>query len=293
MGGRSSEREVSLDSGQAVLTALHARGYDAVAIDVGLDICTQLSQHKIEVVFLALHGRYGEDGCIQGLLESLSIPYTGAGVLASAMAMDKVIAKRLFELQNIPTPAWTLVQDGKIAAAVAMGFPLVVKPRADGSSVGLKIVADEEALSSHLRTLKGSALVETYIPGREFSVAVIGEGEDARVLGNVEIRTAADFYDYEAKYHRDDTEYLVPAPVTEDVAAAMSAFALRAHRLLECTGATRSDFRYSGEGEPLLLELNTLPGLTSHSLLPKIAAHAGITYEGLIEDITCQAAVKA
>jgi D-alanine-D-alanine ligase len=293
MGGRSSEREISLQSGEAVLEALKARGYDAVGLDVGLDVCAQLSQREIEVAFIALHGRYGEDGCIQGLLESLEIPYTGAGVLASAMAMDKVVAKRLFEIQDIPTPPWALARSGEAAEAIALGFPLVVKPRAEGSSVGLKIVADEAALNAHLLQLGEETLVEAYITGREFSVAVIGEGKAARVLGNVEIRAAAGLYDYEAKYQRDDTEYLVPAPVSADISEAMGEFALKAHRLLQCTGATRSDFRYAGDGAPLLLEINTLPGLTSHSLLPKIAVHTGLSYEGLVEDIACQAAVKA
>jgi len=312
MGGRSLERAVSLESGAAVLAALRERGWDAVGIDLGDDPGSQLAEAGAGLVFLALHGRWGEDGCIQGLLESLRLPYTGSGVLGSALAMDKVVSKRLFEGAGLPTPRW--VFPATLASVRALGLPAVLKPRAEGSSVGVVVVRDEATLLAQLggpsaasaapgagagAPLGGAAaaglLAEVYVAGRELSVAVFGSGEGARVLGTVEIRAAAGHYDYEAKYAREDTEYLVPAPLPAPIDARVRELALQAHRLLECSGATRADLRWSGRehDEPLLLELNTLPGLTSHSLLPKIAAHAGWSYGELVEAIVADARLKA
>lgn len=297
LGGRSAERAVSLESGAAVLAALRERGWDAVAIDLGDDPARQLAEAGAGCVFVALHGRWGEDGCIQGLLESLRLPYTGSGVLGSAMAMDKVVSKRLFEGAGLPTPRWAF--PATLASVRTLGLPAVLKPRAEGSSVGVVVVRDEAGLSAQLGGSAGSPsaerLAEAYVPGHELSVAVFGSGEAARVLGTVEIRAAAGHYDYEAKYAREDTEYLVPAPLPAPIDARVRELALRAHRLLECSGATRADLRWSGrlEDEPLLLELNTLPGMTSHSLLPKIAAHAGWSYGELVEAIVTDARLKA
>jgi D-alanine-D-alanine ligase len=293
MGGRSAEREISLQSGTAVLAALRRLGHDAVGIDVDLTVCQQLKTLKAEVAFIALHGRYGEDGCIQGMLETLGIPYTGAGVLASALAMDKIVSKRLFDSAGIPTPPWCLATLADHRQALALGLPLVLKPRCEGSSVGLKIVRDQADLGVALAERAGPQLVERYIAGQEISVAVFGQGEAAQCLGTVEIRPVEGIYDYAAKYQRNDTQYLVPAPLDATVLSRLEALALAAHRLLECCGATRADFRYSGSGDPMLLELNTLPGLTDHSLLPKIAAHAGIGYDQLVERIARSAAVRA
>ncbi|MBK8481066.1 MAG: D-alanine--D-alanine ligase [Proteobacteria bacterium] len=314
MGGRSAEREVSLESGTAVLAALRERGWDAIGVDLGDDPARQLSEAAADRAFLALHGRWGEDGCIQGLLESLRLPYTGSGVLGSALAMDKVVSKRLFDGAGLPTPRWAF--PATLATVRALGLPAVLKPRAEGSSVGVVVVRDDAGLLAQLSAPRaapsagstpgpGAAntaagadaplLAEAYAPGRELSVAVFGSGDAARVLGTVEIRAAAGHYDYEAKYARDDTEYLVPAPLPEAIDARARALALQAHRLLECSGATRADLRWSGrvEDEPLLLEVNTLPGLTSHSLLPKIAAHAGWSYGELVEAILDDARLKA
>ncbi|MBK6846104.1 MAG: D-alanine--D-alanine ligase [Proteobacteria bacterium] len=312
MGGRSLERAVSLESGAAVLAALRERGWDAVGIDLGDDPGRQLAEAGAGLVFLALHGRWGEDGCIQGLLESLRLPYTGSGVLGSALAMDKLVSKRLFEGAGLPTPRWAF--PATLASVRTLGLPAVLKPRAEGSSVGVVVVRDEATLLAQLggppaasaapdagagAALGGAAnaalLAEVYVAGRELSVAVFGSGEGARVLGTVEIRAAAGHYDYEAKYAREDTEYLVPAPLPAPIDARVRELALQAHRLLECSGATRADLRWSGreDDEPLLLEVNTLPGMTSHSLLPKIAAHAGWSYGELVEAIVADARLKA
>jgi D-alanine-D-alanine ligase len=299
MGGRCAEREVSLQSGGAVLEALRRRGYQAVGIDVGTDLGAVLAHERIEAAVIALHGRWGEDGCVQGLLEVAQIPYSDSGVLASAMAMDKVITKRLFELARIPTPAWRY--PATRAAALELGLPVVVKPRREGSSVDLTVVREEAALEAAIAQAGGSglggrsALVEKYVEGREFSAGVLGEADEARSLGTVEIRAAAGIYDYEAKYLRDDTVYVVPAPVPEKVRARLEELGLAVHRLLECSGATRTDLIWDGDGshDPVVLEINTIPGMTAHSLLPKLAASAGMSFDDLVERLALEASLKA
>jgi D-alanine-D-alanine ligase len=291
LGGLSSEREVSLESGNAVLRALQSRGYRVVAVDVDRLVAQRLLEHKVEVAFIALHGRHGEDGCIQGLLEAMNIPYTGTGVIGSALGMDKVMCKRLFDVAHIPTTKWRY--PASRAAAVELGVPLVVKPRAEGSSVGVTVVRRMEELDEALaRAGKAPALLERFVKGRELQVAVLGHGEAARCLGSVEVRPAEGIYDYAAKYLRNDTRYLVPAPVPAEVQARLAETAVAVHRLLECSGATRTDMLWDGEGEPLVLEINTLPGLTGHSLLPKIAAHQGMSYEDLVEALLLDATIK-
>lgn len=280
-----------------MLEALLARGHDAVAIDIGEDPCGRIMAAAIDVALLALHGRWGEDGCIQGLLEMQGIPYTGSGVRASATALDKVTTKRLFAAAGLPTPAWAF--PASVAAGRELGFPLVLKPRSEGSSVGLHVVRDEAQLAKLLadESVSTEALLEAFIPGQELTVAVIGSGEGAQALGTLEIRAAGGLYDYGAKYESDDTEYLVPAPLPASDQERLMDLALRVHRLLDCAGATRVDFRWdrpaSGETEPLVLEINTLPGMTSHSLLPKIAQHRGISYGELVESIVADGRLKA
>lgn len=293
MGGLSAEREVSLQSGAAVLAALQSRGYNARGIDVDQHVCQQLIDAQIDIAFVVLHGRYGEDGCIQGLLESMHIPYTGSGVLASALAMDKVIARKLMETESIPTPVWRYPVTPELV--LEMGLPAVIKPRSEGSSVGLTILREAGEIASAIEQAGGlsGALVERYIMGRELSVAVLGQGDDARCLGSVEIRPAVNFYDYDAKYNRNDTRYIVPAPVPEPIQRRIAALALAVHRLLGCAGATRTDFLWDEQQEPVVLEINTIPGMTGHSLLPMIAAHAGLSYEDVVEAILEQASLKA
>ena len=289
MGGLSAERDVSLQTGSAVLKALLSRGHDAVAVDVGRDPCGQLRAAGVEVAFVALHGTWGEDGCMQGLLECLHMPYTGSGVQASAVAMDKVLTKKLFAAAGIPTPAWACPADH--ASVIELGLPAVIKPLRDGSSVGLTIVREEAGIDDALAAAR-DPMAEVYIPGHELSVGVLGHGDDARVLGSVEIRPQGGHYDYEAKYLSDDTEYLAPAPVPGPVLEAMEAAALAAHRLIGCHGGTRTDFRWDGKSEPKALEINTIPGMTSHSLLPMVARLRGLDYADLCEALLAGACLK-
>jgi D-alanine-D-alanine ligase len=291
MGGPSAEREVSLNTGRGVHAALVARGWNAVALDwtADADVSALLGQAKVAMVWNALHGTFGEDGAIQGLLDCIGLPYTGSGVLASALAMDKVRSKQLFERAGIATAPWRVLgeADGSeavIAAAAVWGWPLVVKPGNEGSSVGVSIVhgPDEAAAAVALaRRHHGPVLVEKFVPGQEIDVGVL----TGQVVGHVEIRPAKEFYDYEAKYLRSDTQYLVPAPVGPAVDAELRRAAIAAFEALGCRGHARVDFRVDPSGGVFILEVNTLPGMTKTSLLPKLAAHAGMSYGELCEAI--------
>ena len=286
LGGMSSEREVSLRTGEAVIAALRERGHDVRPIYVDRDIDIALRQEDIDVAFVALHGRLGEDGCVQGLLELLGIPYTGSDVLASALAMHKAKAKELFRLHNLPTPAYyTLTADDLDDLAGVhgdFGFPCVVKPVREGSSVGVSICREaEELLPAVTRALSfdDEVLVERFITGREVSVAVLGD----RALGAVEIAPRDGFYDYANKYTRGATDYFVPPRLSPERYRGVLAQALRAHLALGCSGATRVDMIVSDSGNEFVLEVNTVPGLTPTSLLPKIADAAGISFGELCE----------
>jgi len=292
MGGASAEREVSLKSGRAVFKALQSKGYRAVAIDVGGDICEVLRREGIELAFLTLHGGYGENGALQGLLEILGIPYTGSGVLASALAMDKESAKKIFRYHAIPAPPFTVIGRSQCPALheVPVDFPLpwVVKPAAEGSSIGVSIVREERSLAQALEqalTLCERAIVEQYIAGTEVQVAVL----NGTVLGAVEVRTKQEFYTYEAKYTQGLTEYILPPEVEPGILENAAGAALSAHRVLGCRGATRVDLIIDGTGDPYVLEVNTIPGMTETSLLPKIAAMSGLDFPSLIEEIMREA----
>ncbi|MBP6631383.1 MAG: D-alanine--D-alanine ligase [Kofleriaceae bacterium] len=288
MGGLSSEREVSLRSGEAVLAALLDRGYHAVAVYVDRDLDMVLRQERIELAFIALHGRLGEDGCVQGLLETLGIPYTGSDVLASALAMNKAKAKELFRLHNVPTPAYYVLAADEPEPLVVhgdFGFPCVVKPVREGSSVGVEICRDEAEFVGAVERagcFDHELLVERFCAGQEVSVAILGD----RAIGAVEIApigAKAGFYDYGAKYTRGATEYFVPPRMSPERYRGVLAQALRAHRALGCAGATRVDLIVSDTGNEVILEVNTVPGLTQTSLLPKIAHAAGIAFDELCE----------
>jgi D-alanine-D-alanine ligase len=286
MGGLSSERDVSLRTGEAVLAALKDRGHDAVPIYVDRDVDVALRQERIDVAFIALHGRWGEDGCIQGLLETLGIPYTGSDVLASALAMHKGKAKELFRLHNLPTPAYyTLrVEDATDLAGVHgdFGFPCVVKPIREGSSVGIGICKTFEELTAAVERalcFDNEILVERFITGKEVSVAIL---ED-RALGAVEIAPRSGFYDYGNKYTKGATDYFVPPRLSPERYRGVLAQALRAHLALDCRGVTRVDMIVSDSGNEFILEVNTVPGLTPTSLLPKIADTAGISFGELCD----------
>ena len=291
MGGLSSEREISLESGAGVLAALRSRGHDVVGItwDEGTSLPGELIENDVAVVWNALHGTFGEDGAVQGLLTCLKIPYTGSGILASALAMDKVASKRIFDHSGVPTPAWRIVPPHAGERELsAVELPVAIKPASEGSSVGVSIVFEREDLLPAValaRRHRGPTIMEPYIAGAEICVGILGDD----VLGTVEVRPALGFYDYEAKYRRDDTQYLVPAPLDEVVQDRVEQAALAAHRALGCTGYSRIDMRLSPDGQPYVLEVNTLPGMTSHSLIPKIAAHRGIVYGELCERILAYA----
>lgn len=290
MGGLSAEREVSLDTGAGALAALLERGWDAVAIDwkPGTSLARLLEASGAAVVWNALHGTWGEDGAVQGLCACLQIPCTGSGILASALAMDKVMSKRIFESNGLPTPRWRLVahEPGPGDAAALTGWPLpcVVKPANEGSSVGVSIVDTPDQLDAALATARafhGPVIIEEYIAGTEVFVGIL----NGRVLGSVEVRPATRFYDYEAKYKRSDTRYLIPPELPAAVIERSQDLALAAYRALGCTGHARPDLRISTAGEPFVLEVNTLPGMTKTSLLPKIARSVGMDYPTLCEHI--------
>ncbi len=286
LGGLSSEREVSLRTGEAVLAALRDRGHDAIPIYVDHDLDVALRQEPIDVAFIALHGRLGEDGCVQGLLELLGIPYTGSDVMASALAMHKGKAKELFRLHNLPTPAYYTLAADEVAdlpgAHGDFGFPCVVKPIREGSSVGVTICSSLEDLAAAVDKalcFDDEVLVERFITGKEISVAIL----DDRALGAVEIAPREGFYDFQNKYTRGATEYFVPPRLSPERYRGVLAQALGAHIALGCAGATRVDMMISESGNEFILEVNTVPGLTPTSLLPKIADAAGISFGELCE----------
>ena len=285
MGGQSAERDVSLMTGNAVKDALLFEGYKTTTIDACSDLPRKIQKDKPDIIFNALHGRWGEDGCVQGFLELLGIPYTHSGVLASAVAMNKPLANRIFSAAGILCPEGNVVKRNNVIAGKTIAPPFVVKPINEGSSVGVIIVFDE----SDLTPLKSpdwkwgdEVLIERYIPGRDIQVAVMG-GE---ALGAIEIRPNGRFYDYESKYTAGKAIHIMPAPIHSNAYEEALNMAILAHRSLGCRGVTRADLRYDdSEGEPgklYILEINTQPGLTPFSLVPEIAADYGMSFNKLI-----------
>lgn len=293
MGGLSAEREVSLKSGAAVHQALLDRGYNAVAIDMGRDLPEVLSREQVEAAFIALHGRYGEDGCVQGLLELLQIPYTGSGVLASALAMHKLYSKQAFAASGILTAPFHHFSQGEPVrlSDLSFGLPLVVKPVQEGSSVGISIVKDESELPAALELAFShdrEILVEQYVKGQEVQVGIL----DDQPIGAIEIVPKKEFYDFEAKYTDGMADHIFPARLEPALYAKAQQVALAAHRALGCSGYSRVDLLVTAAGDCYVLEVNTLPGMTALSLLPEIAAKgAGLSFEELVERIIESAAV--
>jgi D-alanine-D-alanine ligase len=300
MGGESSERDVSIRSGLAIYQALQEMGYDAVVIDVGKDIVNVLKKQKVKIAFLALHGGTGENGAMQGLLDVLGIPYTGSGVLASALSMDKEASKKIFAHHGINVAPYVVVRKTKKKKqegfsltghipfsefkAPPFGPPWVVKPAAEGSSIGVNIVKEEKDLLPCIEktfVYGDRVIIEKYIKGKEIHIGVLGD----RVLGGVEVRPSLEFYNYEAKYSSGLTEYIIPPEIEEKVYENLKTLALKAHLGLGCAGATRIDFIVDEQNTPYILEVNTLPGMTATSLLPKIAASAGMSFNDLIEEM--------
>lgn len=303
MGGQSPEREVSLRTGTAVHRSLSRRGYDAVTIDVGPTLYRDLQEQKIEIAFISLHGPGGEDGVIQGFLETVGIPYTGSSLQANALGMHKVTTKTILAAHKIPVPAGTVIKRGeKVPSGTALRsarlrWPVVVKPASQGSTIGVTIVRRPSQWSEALELAHRydrEAMVEAYIPGHEVTVSLIGSGEGApMVLPAVEIVAPEGFYDFSAKYEKGKTQYLCPAPLSAAITKQIRTLALKTYLVMGCDGAIRVDFRITPRGRPYVLEINTVPGMTETSLLPMAAAQAGIDYDELTERILQSALVRA
>jgi D-alanine-D-alanine ligase len=290
MGGISAEREVSLKSGAAVLAALLSKGYRAVGIDVGRDLPERLAAESVEVAFIALHGRFGEDGSVQGLLEMMGIPYTGSGVLASALAMNKVYSKIVFRSAGLTIAPHQVLRQGD-SLSLSFALPVVVKPSQEGSSVGVSIVRDLSLLDAALAdafSYDTEILVERFIDGREVQVGIL----DGKALGAIEIVPKGEFYDYEAKYTPGMADHILPARLPAPLYAEVLRAGELAHQALGCNCYSRVDFLVTDAAECFILEVNTLPGMTDLSLLPDIARGAGIEFPELIERVLLAASLK-
>jgi D-alanine-D-alanine ligase len=287
MGGWSAEREISLRSGKACADALERSGYQVSRVDVDRDVAATLRARKPDVALNVLHGRPGEDGTLQGLLEVLGIPYSHSGVLASALAMKKDIAKSVLKSAGVPVPGGMVAARKEVAKRHLLPLPYVIKPVAEGSSVGVFIMREDhqhppQELTRADWPFGDQVLVEPYIPGKELTCAVMGD----RVLGVIEIVPTVKFYDYEAKYAPGGSKHLLPAPIPADAYREVQRLSLAAHHALGCRGVTRSDFRFDdslGAKGLFCLEVNTQPGMTETSLVPELAAHEGISFEDLVK----------
>ena len=287
MGGLSAERDISLMSGTGVLKALRAKGVDAHAFDPAERDLAELKREGFARCFIALHGRFGEDGTVQGALELLGIPYTGSGVMASSIAIDKVMTKRIWRAEGLPTPAWQKVASGEAtrAALAELGAPMIVKPAREGSSIGLtKVSTIEQCDAAYAAAAKEDeqVLCEQFINGDEVTVPVLGTGAQARALPVIRIVAPGGNYDYQNKYFTDDTQYIVPCGLPAGEEAAIQQLVLKAFQVLGCRGWARADVMIDARTrKPYLLEINTAPGMTGHSLVPMSARAAGISYEDL------------
>ncbi|MFZ9373333.1 MAG: D-alanine--D-alanine ligase [Burkholderiaceae bacterium] len=301
MGGRSAEREVSLMSGSGVLKALQSRGVDAHAFDPAERDLVELKERGFARCFIALHGRYGEDGSVQGALELLGIPYTGSGVMASAICMDKVMTKRVWMAEGLPTPRWVrlgteeLQRDRVRSVPDELGLPLIVKPPREGSSIGVtKVCSDSEMAGAVALAARydPDVLCEEFIAGEEVTCPVLGAGADTRALPVVKIVAPEGAYDYQNKYFTDDVKYLVPSGLPEAEEREIQRIVVAAYRTLGCRGWGRADLMIrASDRKPFLLEMNTSPGMTGHSLVPMSARAAGIAYEELCVQLLAGAAL--
>ena len=297
-GGRSQEREVSIMSGTGVLEALRSRGVDAHAFDPAERSLADLAAEKFDRVFIALHGRFGEDGSLQGALEQLGIPYTGSGVMACAVGMDKITTKLLWLMHGLPTPKYaTLTPDSDLQQVVVdLGLPLIVKPPLEGSTIGITKVEQGDALQAAYdvaHSFDEVVLAEQFITGREFTIAILGRGKTARALPIVEIVAPNGNYDYQSKYFGDETKYFCPAVLDDTLAAEMAKIAVDAYNALGCEGWGRVDVLLrASDNRPFLLEANTSPGMTGHSLVPMAARAVGMEYPDLCVEILRSARLK-
>lgn len=295
MGGMSSEREVSLKSGAAISSALARLGYHQIPIDVDSDIALTLKREHIDVAFIALHGRYGEDGAIQGLLEIMKIPYTGSKLTASAVAMDKIASDGLLKAHGLPVPQTVVLTkadtDHFERLQLPIQLPFVIKPVSEGSSVGVSIVKTAAEIKPALENafrFGCKVLLQSYVSGMEVHVGIL----DERPLGAIEIKSKGEFYDYEAKYVPGMSEHIFPAPLPPEVYQHALDLALKAHRALGCSGYSRVDLLIDSEMKPYVLEINTLPGMTETSLMPEMARECGIDFDSLVEKILNTARIE-
>jgi len=299
LGGKSGERDISLMSGKGVLDALISKGVNAHAFDPGQQAITELAAQKFDRVFIALHGRYGEDGTMQGLLEQMSLPYTGSGVLASALAIDKQATKRLWSSFNLATPRFVMLNANSDWKKVAqdLGLPIIVKPAREGSSLGLTKVTKPEDLSAAYELaakLDRDVMAEQCIIGEELTCPIVGDGDNARALPVIRIVAPDANYDYHNKYFSDDTQYLCPTGLDPALEIKVQELALSAYRALGCKGWGRADVMIDHEtNQPYLLEMNTAPGMTSHSLVPMAAKAAGVEYADLVLWLLSKAGVHS
>lgn len=287
LGGKSSERNISLKSGNAVLASLLKMDYHAVPIDAGKGLAEKLNKEKINVAFIALHGRWGEDGTVQGLLEIMGIPYTGSGVLGSATAMDKVTMKLILESKGIPTPRYIIAGD---EGRITQKLPFVVKPANEGSTIGISLVHKRKDLRAALETAlryDKKVLIEEFIKGQEITVAIV----DGKALPVVEVRPLKGFYDFEAKYTKGMTQYIVPAEIHKRLAKKAQAIALDVYHGFDLAGCARIDMLIR-DNIPFVIDINTSPGMTETSLVPKAWTHSGQTFDGLVEEILKGASLK-
>lgn len=296
MGGTSAEREVSLKSGKAVLEALRAKGHQAEGWDFDPDALEEIKKYEPDVVFIALHGKPGEDGTVQGLLDLWNIPYTGSGLASSAICIDKILTKKYLSLEGIPTAPYMIVNQNDysrdpqgtcLTLAEKLGIPLVVKPPTQGSSIGTMIVKDKAQIGHALEQAfdyDNEVLAEQYIPGAEVTAAILGN-QDVEVLPLIEITSVNEFYDYDSKYTQGMCEHIIPARLNEKVQQKVMQIAADTYRLLKCRGFGRVDFRIDESGNPFVLEVNTIPGMTEMSLVPDAARAANISFEELVDRI--------
>lgn len=294
-GGTSGEREVSLSSGKGIMEALKKNGHDVLGIDFDPNKLDSLIDLKVDLVFIGLHGKYGEDGRIQGLLEMLGLPYVGSGVLASALAMDKSKAKQIFEQNGIPiarSKTYNLNMNKEVGQIVSdvtalFSLPFVIKPNQEGSTLGLTIVKQETQIKDAIETAfkcDETILVESFLSGREVTVAVLGKPGEEQALPVIEIIPKNDYYDYESKYAPGGSEHIVPADFNIEETDLIKQYAIKAHQLLGCKTYSRVDFIVTEDGTPTILEVNTLPGMTPTSLFPDAAREIGLSYEEMIQN---------
>ncbi|MEE8324405.1 MAG: D-alanine--D-alanine ligase [Candidatus Humimicrobiaceae bacterium] len=299
-GGLSSERDISLKTGRNIFESLKRSGYNADFIDVGVDLLEKI--RSVDIAFLALHGRFGEDGTVQGMLELLKIPYTGSGVLSSAVVLDKILSKKIFIQEDIPTPPFIELDlndpipelDGlNEEIGVKTGYPLVVKPNSEGSTIGIKTIYDSSQLEDGIKEAARydkRILLEKYIKGRELTVGIIGL--EPETLPIIEIKPKSGFFDFDSKYKNNLTEYIIPADLEKGIAENIMEISMNCHKILGCSGISRVDFILDSEGTPYVLEINTMPGMTSTSLVPMAASAVGISFDLLVEIILDSAKLK-